>query len=67
MQPFQGKIRFGRKPKVGPSSQPWADGWNPVGILKSERAGLKWWAEKYVDNDEYCLKHKINIGGPLPS
>jgi hypothetical protein len=48
MQPFKGKICFGRKPKVAPSSQPWADGWNPVGILNKERAGLKWWAEKYM-------------------
>jgi hypothetical protein len=26
---------------------------------------LKWWAEKYVDNGAYCLKHKINVGGPI--
>jgi hypothetical protein len=38
-----------------------------VGILKSERAGLKWWAEKYADNGTYCLKHKIIVGRPLPS
>jgi carbonic anhydrase/acetyltransferase-like protein (isoleucine patch superfamily) len=30
-----------------------------------ERAGLKWWAEKYVDNAEYCLKHGINVGRPM--
>jgi len=35
-------------------------------LTKKERAGLKWWAEKYVDNGAYCLKHKINVGGPLP-
>jgi carbonic anhydrase/acetyltransferase-like protein (isoleucine patch superfamily) len=29
-------------------------------LTKQERAGLKWWAEKYVDNGAYCLKHKIN-------
>lgn len=34
-------------------------------LTKSERAGLKWWAEKYVSNTAYCLKHKINIGAPL--
>ena len=34
-------------------------------LTKKERAGLKWWAEKYVDNGAYCLKHKINVGGPL--
>jgi carbonic anhydrase/acetyltransferase-like protein (isoleucine patch superfamily) len=35
-------------------------------LSKEERAGLKWWAQKYMDNDAYCLKHKINVGGPLP-
>ena len=30
-------------------------------LSKEERAGLKWWAEKYVDNTAYCLKHKINL------
>jgi carbonic anhydrase/acetyltransferase-like protein (isoleucine patch superfamily) len=29
-------------------------------LSKEERAGLKWWAEKYVDNSAYCLKHGIN-------
>ncbi|HSY17093.1 MAG TPA: gamma carbonic anhydrase family protein [Candidatus Acidoferrales bacterium] len=33
-------------------------------LTKKERAGLKWWAEKYVDNGAYCLKHQINIGHP---
>jgi len=28
---------------------------------------LKWWAEKYVDNGAHCLKHNINVGGPLSS
>jgi carbonic anhydrase/acetyltransferase-like protein (isoleucine patch superfamily) len=36
-------------------------------LSPKERAGLKWWAEKYVDNGAYCLKHGIGIGGPLPS
>jgi carbonic anhydrase/acetyltransferase-like protein (isoleucine patch superfamily) len=36
-------------------------------LTKKERAGLKWWAEHYVDNGAYCLKHKINVGGPLPT
>jgi carbonic anhydrase/acetyltransferase-like protein (isoleucine patch superfamily) len=35
-------------------------------LTDKERAGLKWWAEKYVDNGAYCLKHKINLGVPLP-
>lgn len=30
-------------------------------LSKEERAGLKWWAQKYVDNSAYCLKHKINL------
>jgi carbonic anhydrase/acetyltransferase-like protein (isoleucine patch superfamily) len=34
-------------------------------LSKEERAGLKWWAQKYVDNGDYCLKHKINVGAPL--
>jgi carbonic anhydrase/acetyltransferase-like protein (isoleucine patch superfamily) len=32
-------------------------------LTKQERAGLKWWAQKYVANGAYCLKHKINMGG----
>jgi gamma-carbonic anhydrase len=30
-------------------------------LSKKERAGLKWWAQKYVDNSAYCLKHGINV------
>jgi carbonic anhydrase/acetyltransferase-like protein (isoleucine patch superfamily) len=33
-------------------------------LTKEERAGLKWWAEKYVANGAYCLKHKISAGSP---
>src|SRR5580658_10326773 len=33
-------------------------------LTKKERAGLKWWAEKYVANTAYCLKNKIGVGGP---
>jgi carbonic anhydrase/acetyltransferase-like protein (isoleucine patch superfamily) len=36
-------------------------------LTKEERGGLKWWAQKYVDNGEYCLKHGINVGRPLAS
>ena len=36
-------------------------------LTKEERAGLKWWAQKYVDNGAYCLKHGIGVGGPTPS
>lgn len=34
-------------------------------LTKEERAGLKWWAQKYVDNGAYCLKHRLHIGAPL--
>ena len=30
-------------------------------LTRKERAGLKWWAQHYVDNGAYCLKHKINV------
>jgi hypothetical protein len=30
-----------------------------------ERATLKGWAQKYVDNSAYCLANNINIGAPL--
>ncbi len=36
-------------------------------LTKEERAGLKWWAQKYVDNGAYCLKHGIGVGRPLKS
>src|SRR6266850_2596918 len=34
-------------------------------LTRQERAGLKYWAEKYVANAAYCLKHGINVSGPL--
>jgi gamma-carbonic anhydrase len=36
-------------------------------LTPQERAGLKYWATKYVANGAYCLKHQINVGAPLPS
>jgi carbonic anhydrase/acetyltransferase-like protein (isoleucine patch superfamily) len=43
----------------------------PAKIVKElspeERARLKYWATKYVDNAAYCLKHNINVGFPLPT
>lgn len=36
-------------------------------LSAEERAALKGWAAKYVANGEYCLKHRINVGRPLPS
>ncbi len=36
-------------------------------LTPKERAGLKYWADKYVANAAYCLKHGINVSAPLPS
>lgn len=36
-------------------------------LTDEERAGLKHWAEKYVVNGAYCLKHGIQVGEPLRS
>lgn len=33
-------------------------------LTLEERGKLKWWAQKYVDNGAYCLKHGINVGAP---
>jgi carbonic anhydrase/acetyltransferase-like protein (isoleucine patch superfamily) len=44
---------------------------SPAKIVKAlsaeERAGLKYWATKYVENAAYCLQNKINISEPLQS
>ena len=34
-------------------------------LTGEERSKLKLWAQKYVDNAAYCLKHGINVGGPM--
>lgn len=34
-------------------------------LTEVERKSLRVWAEKYVDNAAYCLKHGINIGAPI--
>ena len=34
-------------------------------LTPKERAGLKYWATKYVANGAYCLKHGINVGAPM--
>jgi len=36
-------------------------------LTEKERGELKYWAEKYVHNAAYCLKHGINVGAPLPT
>ena len=34
-------------------------------LTEQERGELKHWAEKYVHNAAYCLRHGINVGSPL--
>ena len=34
-------------------------------LSEAERADLKPWAQKYLDNAAYCLKHNLNVGAPL--
>lgn len=42
---------------------------SPAKVVKAltdeQRAGLKWWAEKYVWNAEYYLRHQINVGAAV--
>ena len=44
---------------------------SPAKVVKpltpEQRASLKSWADKYVDNAAYCLKHSLNVGAPLPT
>ncbi|NBV23064.1 MAG: gamma carbonic anhydrase family protein [Proteobacteria bacterium] len=52
--------------KVPPGSLVLGSPAKVVRALKpEERAGLKFWAEKYVVNGAYCLKHNLNQGAPL--
>ena len=30
-------------------------------LTREERAGVKWWADKYVANAEYCLKNRARL------
>ena len=34
-------------------------------LTPEERARLKYWADKYVENSAYCLEHGINVGGVM--
>ncbi len=34
-------------------------------LTPEERAGLKYWAEKYVGNAAFCRKHNLHMGAPL--
>ena len=34
-------------------------------LSAEERAGLKHWADKYVTNGAYCLRHGLHVGQPL--
>ena len=42
---------------------------NPAKVVRAlspeERTGLRTWAQKYVDNAAYCLKHNLNVGAAL--
>ncbi|HAB16294.1 MAG TPA: gamma carbonic anhydrase family protein [Verrucomicrobiota bacterium] len=44
---------------------------SPASVKRSlsaeERAGLKYWAEKYVVNGAYCLERGLHVGTPLSS
>lgn len=44
---------------------------SPAKVVKTlsaeERAGLKYWATKYVENAAYCLQHQINVSEPFRS
>ena len=39
LHPSRVETSCGQKPKVARSSQPWAEGWNPFGILQMEVGG----------------------------
>jgi carbonic anhydrase/acetyltransferase-like protein (isoleucine patch superfamily) len=34
-------------------------------LKEEEIAGLKSWAQSYIDNAAYCLKHNLNVGASL--
>jgi carbonic anhydrase/acetyltransferase-like protein (isoleucine patch superfamily) len=36
-------------------------------LSDKERGELKYWAEKYVHNAAYCLKHGVNVSAPSPA
>lgn len=36
-------------------------------LTPEQRGSLRAWAQKYVENAAYCLKHNINPGRPLPT
>ncbi len=36
-------------------------------LTSEERGGIKYWAEKYMANAAYCLKHNINPVAPPPA
>jgi carbonic anhydrase/acetyltransferase-like protein (isoleucine patch superfamily) len=36
-------------------------------LTPGERAGLRWWADKYVWNADYYLRHNIAVGAVIPS
>jgi carbonic anhydrase/acetyltransferase-like protein (isoleucine patch superfamily) len=36
-------------------------------LSDQQRSELRYWAEKYVHNAAYCLRHGINVGAPFPT
>src|SRR4029077_16913455 len=36
-------------------------------LTPEERANPKYWGDKYGEDAAYCLKHGINVGGPMAS
>lgn len=44
---------------------------SPAKVIKPlsdlQREGIRHWADKYVANARFCLKHGIQVGGPLSS
>jgi gamma-carbonic anhydrase len=44
---------------------------SPAKVVRSlsadQRASLKSWAQKYVDNAAFCLRNGINVGAPIPT
>ena len=57
-----------QRTKIPPGSMVLGSPAKVVRELKpEERAGLRWWASKYVWNAEYYLRHGIAVGAVIPS
>lgn len=57
-----------QRTKIPPGSLVLGSPAKVVRELKSEeRAGLRWWADKYVWSAEYYLRHRIAVGAVIPN